>query len=515
MVTFSRLPMLVAVALLAACTLPDIGGPRVEPTAPSAASSPPPGAVDPASDPVFAAFYQQKLTWEDCDDDYECADLTVPVDWNRSSGATLEVAVARLPAGEDAIGSLVVNPGGPGVSGIAYARVARQAFGRDVRRAFDVVGFDPRGIGESQPVECLADREMDEYVAEDASPDDAGELIQAVDSIRAFAAACQRNTGDLIEHVDTLSVARDMDVLRAALGEPVLNFHGVSYGTFLGAWYAETFPWRVGRFVLDGAVDPSLSSAEYTEGQTEGFTRVLRAYLGACLDDRGCPFRGTLEEALNQVGTLVARADRTPLRSESDRPLTQSLMITGIVQGLYDTQLWEQLSEGLEQALSGDGTGLLTLADLYLERDADGGYGQTLAANPAIFCLDSAETRSPDQIRTQAADLQKRFPPLGGALGWGSLGCAEWPVEAVLKRQPLTADGAAPILVVGTVDDPATPYEWAEGLAGQLSSGRLLTWEGHEHTAYGQGSACIDEAVEAYLLAGRMPGEGTRCPDVS
>jgi hypothetical protein len=263
--------------------------------------------------------------------------------------------------------------------------------------------------------------------------------------------------------------------------------------------------------VLDGAVDPSLNSEQYVRGQAQGFNRALRAYLSDCLDNSGCPFRGTQQQALDEVGQMVDSADSRPLRTSSSRLLTQSLMTTGIAQGLYSVQLWPQLTSALKAALAGDGTGLLALSDLYLERDRQGHYGQVIDANPAIYCLDSPETRTPAQIAADAAQLQRLYPPLGSTAGWGALGCAEWPVKAVLAPQRLTAPGAAPILVIGTVDDPATPYEWAKGLASQLSSGRLLTWEGHQHTAYHQGSRCIDDAVEAYLLAGTLPPVGTRC----
>jgi hypothetical protein len=213
---------------------------------------------------------------------------------------------------------------------------------------------------------------------------------------------------------------------------------------------------------------------------------------------------------MGQVGALVEQADADPLRT-STRRLTQSLMITGIGQALYSTQLWPALSQGLKEALNGDGTTLLALADEYLERDKNGHYGQTLAANPAMYCLDFGDRRPVAEVEAAAEALKTTYPPLGDAIGWGALSCTQWPVPAVLRPQRLTAEGAAPILVVGTVDDPATPYEWATGLAEQLSSGRLLTWEGHQHTAYNQGSECIDTAVDSYLLAGKLPPDGTRC----
>jgi pimeloyl-ACP methyl ester carboxylesterase len=504
--------VLAGILVLAGCSFPGTGGgPDVDPTQLPAASSPPAGTNDPSTDPALSRFYSQRLSWSRCGDGEECATLTVPLDWARPAGPAIKVALLREPAGGKRIGSLVVNPGGPGVSGKAYAQAAHQAFGRSVTEHYDVVGFDPRGVGDSDPIRCLPDSQLDGYLAADSTPDSPAELTDVVDNTKRFAGACARNSGALLRHVDTISVVRDMDVLRAALGQKTLAYFGASYGTYIGAWYAQLFPWRVGRFVLDGAVDPSLTSAQYVAGQAEGFTRALRAFISDCQSQKGCPLRGSLDDGLNQVGLMVDAADEQPLRTSSSRELTQNLMITGIAQGLYDDAFYPTLTTGIEQALNGDGTTLLRLADIYYQRDAKGRYGQTIAANPAIFCLDVAEKRTAAQIGVDAEKLGRMYPPLGSALGWGALGCAEWPVPAVVPREKLTAKGAAPILVLGTVGDPATPYEWAQGLASQLSSGELLTWEGDVHTAYNRGDRCVDDAVERYLLSGTMPAQGTRC----
>jgi pimeloyl-ACP methyl ester carboxylesterase len=457
-------------------------------------------------------YYGQKPTWQGCGGGFDCADLVVPIDWSNPQGDTITLPLIKRPADGDAIGSLVINPGGPGVSGVEYARLAASRFGEALRRSYDIVSFDPRGVAPKGGVTCLSDRQLDGYVAADSTPDTAKELATSVAEITAFAQACEANTGPLLAHVDTVSVVRDMDVLRQALGDNTLTYKGASYGTYMGAWYAQTFPWRVGRMVLDGATDPSLTSEQFLDGQARGFQAALQAYANGCRSRPSCPLRGTVDDAVAQVGALVARADARPLTSGSGRPLTQSLMILGIAQALYADELWPALDLALRAALSGDGTALLALADYYVERDAKGHYGPVMAANPAMFCLDHPETRTPDQIAAAAELLGTKYPPLGATIGWGALTCAEWPIPAVLKPQRLTAGGAAPILVLGTVGDPATPYEWAQGLADQLSSGRLLTWEGEGHTAYGRGSSCIDTAVEAYLLAGTLPAEGRRCP---
>ncbi|GAB6900343.1 alpha/beta hydrolase [Kineosporia succinea] len=510
---------LLAVTLLgtASCSFPSSsssGGSTADPTALPSAGSVPSGVTDPATDAKFAKFYDQKVTWSDCDSDMQCMKFTVPTDWSDPTGETIQISVNRLPAqGDDPIGSMVLNPGGPGVSGLDYAKVAKQAFGESILRNYSVVGFDPRGIGESAPVKCYDNKQYDAYTSADGTPDDQAEIDEAVAGSKEFAQACQANTdNDLLEHVDTLSTIKDMDVLRALLGDAVLSYHGASYGTYIGAWYAETFPWRVGRMTLDGAIDPSTTAQEYTAGQAEGFSRALRAFVTDCQSGGDCPLRGTVDEGLNQLATLVDRADSDPLDTgDPARPLTQALMLTGIAQALYAQQLWPLLSTGLTQATNGDGTGLLTLADAYLERTDNGQYGQTLAANPAIFCLDVPETRTPDEIAEGAEKLNEQFPPLGGSIGWGGLGCSQWPYKAVMERKELHAAGSAPILVLGTVDDPATPYEWAQALSSQLDAGRLLTWKGTVHTAYRQGSNCIDEKVEDYMLTGALPAEGTTC----
>jgi pimeloyl-ACP methyl ester carboxylesterase len=507
------LSVLVLALGLSSCTFPGSDDtPDVRTSKLPTGVTAPAGVTDPATDPALAKFYKQTVDWTDCGDSFQCGKVRVPMDWKKPAGNVIEIAATRLPAEGEKIGSLLINPGGPGVSGIDYAKVARQAFGRAVLISYDIVGFDPRGIGQSDPISCLPDSQLDAYVAADTTPDDQAELDSSVADVKRFAAACEQNSGALLNEVDTLSTVRDLDVLRAVLGDDTLSYHGASYGTYIGAWYAQTFPWRVGRMVLDGAVDPSLTAKQYVAGQAEGFSRAMRAYVEDCQSDSECPLRGSVPDGLAQIGTLVERADSSPLKTDDpNRPLTQSLMITGIAQALYASQLWPQLTKGLAEATTGGGTELLALADTYLERDSEGHYGQTISANPAIFCLDVPEPRSPAQIEADANELQQKFPPLGGAIGWGALSCSQWPIKAVMPRQKLTADGAAPILVLGTVDDPATPYEWAQGLASQLSSGRLLTWEGTVHTAYKQGSSCIDDKVEAYLLTGAVPAEGTRC----
>lgn len=520
---------LTGVLVLSACTPspdqattgddPPAGSASTSTGSPSASSSTAGGTVvDPdeqeqASDPAFERFYAQELAWEDCEDGFECARLTVPVDYEAPEGDTAELSVIRLPAsGDDRQGSIVLNPGGPGGSGIDYARAAETVVSSDVRAAFDVVGFDPRGVGESTPVECLDDEEIDVLVAADGTPDDQGEIDRLVELSQDLAMSCAQNAGALLAHVDTASAARDMDILRAAVGDERLTYLGKSYGTFLGATYAELFPQRVGRLVLDGAIDPSLSSEELNLGQARGFEQALTAFVTDCLEQSDCPLRGSVDEGVQQVQDLLERADARPLDTGTDRELTESLASFGIALPLYESDYWPLLRQGLTAAQSGDGSVLLGFADAYFERGPDGEYDSNAATVIyAVNCLDRPDDSSIADIQGQAQELQEVAPTFGRFLAWGSLPCTYWVPETASQPATVTAEGAAPILVVGTTGDPATPYEWSEGLAEQLESASLLTFDGDGHTAYQRSNNCIDDAVDAYLLSGTMPDDGTVC----
>lgn len=498
--------VLLAAALLAGCTG---GGGEVTP--PSPATSAPAGSQDPAKDPGLARFYEQTPTWTGCRNDFECAKVTVPLDWADPAGDTIELALLRLPAEREKVGTVLLNPGGPGVSAVDWFRASPGSLGDRVRQAYDAVAWDPRGIGGSAPLRCLEDDEVDAWLAADTTPDSDAEARQVVEDARTYGEQCRSRTGPLLEHVDTVSTVRDMDVIRAALGEEVVSYYGWSYGTFIGAWYAELFPWRVGRMVLDGAVDPSLTADQYAEGQARGFSRMATAFVEDCLGSDGCPLRGSTEQAFAQIQELVAGADTNPLPTADGRPLTQSLMTTGMALALYLPAYWPQLRDALADAFRGQGDGLLALADAYNERRPDGTYAQTLQATGPIFCLDRTDTRTVEQVEADAAEWLKAYPPLGDTVAWSSLGCSVWPVEPAVEPKELTAPGAPPILVVGTTGDPATPYEWAQALAGQLQSGVLVTFEGDGHTAYRRGSRCVDSTVEDYLVGGDVPDADVTC----
>ncbi len=490
-------------------------------------STPAPDATE-GVDAELADFYTQTLSWETCGEEFECATVTVPVDYDDPDGDTIELSALRVPAtGDDRIGSLLVNPGGPGASGVEYAELAGSVVSEQVRERYDVVGFDPRGVGESSPIDCLEDAELDEYLATGGSPDDDAEIDALQEQADDFAEGCQTNSGDLLSHIGTPNVARDLDVLRAALGDQQLTYMGKSYGTYIGALYADMFPDRVGRLVLDGAIDPTLTGTEMALGQAEGFERALSAFITWCLEQETCAAGGSESEIRQAISGLLEQVDEEPLSTEDEeRPLTEALAFYGLILPLYLTadEGYEPLNQALGEAIDeGDGTMLLNFADIYLERSSSGEYNNNQnEALVAVNCLDYPGTGTIEDAQANAATFTQASPIFGPFLAWGELGCGNIgsddssggdgsSEDDAPGTEPVTADGAAPILVVGTTGDPATPYEWAEGLAGQLSSGVLLTYESAVHTAYRAGSSCIDTAVDAYFLEGTVPEAGTRC----
>jgi pimeloyl-ACP methyl ester carboxylesterase len=471
-------------------------------------------ASENATDPALAPFYDQRLQWADCSGGFQCTRLTVPVDYAEPTGPTTSLAVVRLrtqATEKDRLGSLVLNPGGPGASGVEYARAAENVVSQDVRDHFDVVGFDPRGVGESDPLQCLTDAQVDTFLATDPTPDDAAEVRALQQQTDELGRGCA-SAGPLAAHVDTLAAAKDMDVLRAALGDDKLSYLGKSYGTYLGAWYAEQFPQRVGRFVLDGAIDPALTSEQVNAGQAAGFEVALRSYVKGCQGGDDCPLTGTVDDGVAQVRALLARLDADPLPTGTDRPLVQGLGYLGVAYPLYSSSLWPDLSKALTAALRGNGAPLLALADAYAHRGDDGRYtDNSSTVIYAVNCLDRDDAQTEPQVADTVREFAAQSPTFGPYLAWGALACTDWPIAPVGRARAVHAEGAGPIVVVGTTRDPATPYAWAKSLAGELSSGRLLTYDGDGHTAYATGSSCIDDAVDTYLLSGTEPAEGTTC----
>ncbi|WP_406285141.1 alpha/beta hydrolase [Embleya sp. NBC_00896] len=470
------------------------------PSSRSGATNPPTPALDP-------------IVWTDCSGGLKCGTLQVPLDHAKPDGPRIKLAVTKKPAtGSKRIGSLVLNPGGPGGSGVDYARYAATSYPAELRRAFDIVGFDPRGVGRSTAVTCLTDNGMDTFTQLDATPDTPDEEKAWVDGTRAYGKACADKSGDLLGHVSTVDAARDMDLLRASLGDDKLYYVGASYGTFLGATYAELYPDRVGRLVLDGAMDPSQPVSVANRVQGGGFETALAAFLDDCVGGGSCSLGSTRAAGLARIRGLLDQLDARPLPGDATRKVTESIATTGILSPLYAKEQWPRLRQALEAAQRGDGGPLLELNDQYYERGPDGKYSNLMYANLAVNCLDgppAAGSRA-DVERDLPAYLADS-PTFGRNLAWAGLSCTAWPVAPTGTPHPIKAEGAAPILVVGTTRDPATPYVWAQALAGQLASGTLLTYDGDGHTAFGRGSDCVDRAVVDYLTQGTVPNDGKTC----
>ncbi|MFG3333358.1 alpha/beta hydrolase [Streptomyces tendae] len=470
----------------------------------------------------LSPYYEQKLAWRDCGvPGFQCATMKAPLDYAKPGEGDVRLAVARKKATGPGkrLGSLLVNPGGPGGSAIGYLQqYAGIGYPAKVRAQYDMVAVDPRGVARSEPVECLDGPEMDAYTQTDVTPDDAGETDGLVDAYKEFAEGCGADAPKLLRHVSTVEAARDMDVLRAVLGDEKLTYVGASYGTFLGATYAGLFPDRTGRLVLDGAMDPSLPARRLNLEQTEGFETAFQSFAKDCVRQPDCPL-GDKNTTPDQVGKNLKSffddldAKPLPAGDADGRKLTESLATTGVIAAMYDEGAWQQLRESLTSAIKEkDGAGLLILSDSYYEREADGGYSNLMFANAAVNCLDlPAAFSSPDEVRDALPEFEKASPVFGEGLAWSSLNCAYWPVKPTGEPHRIEAAGATPIVVVGTTRDPATPYRWAEALSAQLASGRLLTYEGDGHTAYGRGSTCIDSAINTYLLRGTAPEDGKRC----
>lgn len=490
----------------------------------AAASSPAPTtpALVPAASAAagLAPYYGQKLAWHGCGAaGFDCATMRVPLDYAHPVAADdLKLVVARKKATGGAgagkkLGSLLVNPGGPGGSAIDYLQYAALGYPTAVTSRYDMVAVDPRGVARSAPVECLTDRQMDAYTAVDTTPDTPAEINALAAADRSFDASCDRRSAKLLGHVSTVDSARDMDVLRALLGDPKLAYVGKSYGTFLGATYAGLFPQRVGRLVLDGAMDPSVDALESSRAQAGGFEVAFNAFAADCVKRAGCPLGTTsVADAGTQLDAFFTSLDAHPDKTGTSRPLTEALGTTGVIAAMYDQGSWPSLRAALTSAKKGDGGPLLKLSDSYYERDDSGKYSNLMYANAAVNCLDLPPAlKSPADVEKALPSFRKASPHFGTDLAWSSLVCAYWPQPATGHAARITAKGAAPILVVGTTRDPATPYAWAVSLASQLSSGHLLTYVGDGHTAYARGSSCIDSAVNAYLVAGTVPATGKRC----
>jgi pimeloyl-ACP methyl ester carboxylesterase len=517
--TRAAVGVLAALAVVTACASSGNNNAEPSPTAtststPSATTPSTTASASPSSTSALARFYEQKLSWHGCGGGFQCTSLTVPLDYANPGGGTITIAVNRLKASGSKRGSILVNPGGPGGSGVDYAK--SKPVTKRVREHYDLIGFDPRGVGKSSPVRCATTKFLDDLYLADASPDTPTERQAIFDLSKQLAEGCQERSARLLPHVSTADAARDMDVLRAALGDAKLTYMGKSYGTYLGAVYAGLFPTHVRALILDGAIDPTLTTEELNRTQAKGFETALDAFLRDCIKRSSCPLDGTsVAEARVHLGQFIDGLDSSPLPtrrySEADgRDLTQAEGVLGIATALYSKSSWSFLRDALKEALGGDGSTLLYIADQLVDRH-DHKYSNQSESNMAINCLDHPAPKDAASYDRDAAAWAKESPVFGEFLAYGSVPCAYWPVPPLGKDQAITAPGSPPILVSGTLRDPATPYSWAVALSRQLSRGVLLTYDGDGHTVYGEGSACVDRIADDYLLDLKVPATGVRC----
>ncbi|MER6672524.1 alpha/beta fold hydrolase [Streptomyces sp. NPDC000983] len=489
------------------------------------------GCADDSRDEDLTA---QKLSWEECPapsqaegggdapsplpdgDEWRCATMKAPLDWDDPEGDTIDLALIRAETSGDKsrrIGSLLFNFGGPGGSGVTTL----PAFGEDyakLRTRYDLVSFDPRGVGRSAPVECENDQQLDAYFQQDATPDDAAERAELLENTTDFNAACEKNSEKMLPQVRTTDAARDMDLMRQVLGDDKLHYFGVSYGTELGGVYAHLFPQRVGRAVFDAVVDPTQTPEQGSLGQARGFQRALDNYAEDCTSKiEDCPVGDTAQDVKDRIAKLLADLDRKPLPGIFPRDLTQTAATNGIAQALYSKDFWEYLTQGLEQAYTGDGRILMLLSDSMNGRSENGEYSNVAAANVSINCADDKPRYTADYVESKLPEFRAASELFGDFLAWSMISCTDWAVAGAADHPDVSAPGSAPILVVGNTGDPATPYEGARKMVQALGEGVgvELTYKGQGHGAYDSKNRCVQSAVDGYLLNGKVPAAGTVC----
>ncbi|MFI8518651.1 alpha/beta hydrolase [Streptomyces sp. NPDC085481] len=447
---------------------------------------------------------------------WECSFMAAPLDYAKPDGETIDLALIRARARDRdrRIGSLVFNFGGPGGSGIT----GLPSFAKDfetLRSRYDLVSFDPRGVGRSEPVECADDNELDAYYALDFTPDDAAEERTLSDAQKKYAAGCDKNAGPRLPYVGTENAARDLDLMRRVLGDDKLHYFGISYGTELGGVYAHLFPQNVGRAVFDAVVDPTAGVEAGALGQARGFQLALDNFAEDCVERADeCALPGSSVAEIEEFITgLLAELDKKPIAGIGERKLTQTQATNGIAQALYSKEFWPYLEQGLDEADGGNGALLLALSDSMNGRSQTGSYSNIQAANAAVNCVDFKERYTLGQAKERLGEFREASPVFGDFMGWALASCSQWPVPGAWEHPDVAAAGSAPILVIGNTGDPATPYAGAGAMVDALGKGVgvELTYKGQGHGAYSSGSKCVKAATDGYLLDGKVPASGTVC----
>lgn len=464
---------------------------------------------------AVAPYYHQSLRWKSCGNGQQCATVTAPMDWDHPSKATdISLELTRAAATGSRLGSLFVNPGGPGASG--YDLVHNNldfAVSKTLQKRYDVIGWDPRGVGRSTPVKCYDDAGLDDFiygVSKNAVNSAAWVDEQTADA-KKFAAACLKNTGAVLGFIDTASTVRDLDMLRAVVGDSKLNYLGYSYGSDIGMYYDARFPAKVGHIVLDGSTDSTLSIFDISLSQSRGFEDALRHYLADCPKSKDCPFPGSVDDSLAKISALYDRLEEHPIVSNS-RTLDGHLLDTAINSALYDKSSWQYLSTMFTELRVGTTDTAFLLADSYYGRDQDGTYkDNSTVAFIAIGCLDYPVVTDPTEIARENALLVAAAPTLSRTSVIGDVTCENWPFANRRPAPVLTGKGSAAILVLSTTGDPATPYQWGVALSKQLVNAHLVTRKGEGHTAFNRSIPCVDDAVNDYFVKSTVPLSDPHC----
>ena len=478
------------------------------------------GACAPAPKPKavgdLPSVYGQELKTHKCGD-YLCGTIDAPINWSKPEEETFKLSFTYKPV-KGVTKFLFVNPGGPGASGVDLVTENLDTVGTEaLRKAYNIVGFDPRGTKGSNPIKCLDAKRMDDFLYNDSgfpvgSPQD---LAAGRKAIAAFAKACKENTGPILGQVDTVSSAKDLDLLRAVFGQTKLDYLGYSYGTFLGTTYAALFPKNVGRFVLDGAIDPTVSDEDQSYNQLVGFDLALRNYMKDCIANQSdCPFSGSIEQGLSRISQFFSQLESKPLKSSDGREVGLATASTGLYMTLYSNDYWTYLTQAFNQAFDDqDGYTFIQLADFYNDRNQDGTYSTNMfEAFISINCLDGRSDSSAEAQARQNNRMLAASPTLGRLWQNGAELCAHWPYPVAERPASFAAEGAPTILVIGTTADPATPYQQAVDLAHKvLAKGFLLTYEGEGHTAYGRSNSCVSNVVDDFLIKGELPTSEPTC----
>ncbi len=459
---------------------------------------------------TLSGYYAQEINWKNCRQDFKCATLAVPIDYKNLATGTFEIALLKYEARTSKkLGSLIVNPGGPGGSGVDYAYAAEYIFSPAILDRYDIIGFDPRGVSRSAPIRCLTDKELDANNNSDSKPDNEKEFQQILIDTKKYVEKCKSKNKYLTSY-STANVARDMDILREAFGDKQLNYMGKSYGTYLGTLYAHFFPNKVGRVVLDGAVDPTISNFEQSLTQAVGFDHAFTSFAKDCRTKANCPLPVDEDAAIAEMLRLFGIAAKKPLPTKgSKRTLSETMMVLGTASAMYDSATdWPKLRKAIAQAQKGYGDEFLKLADEYTGRQADGSFpNNEFDSGAVIDCLDVDEPRTVAEIQSDAKSFAKKAPLFGPYLAYGGLTCKFFSQSQEVSISPTKT--IKPIVVIGTTGDPATPYEWAQGLNRLLTNSVLVSLTGEGHTGQGQGNACVDNQIDDFYLTGKVPTTST------